>query len=38
MDDENKIELDLPSAEENEIQSNLIEVDLNKEMRASFLS
>ena len=38
MDDENRIEIDLPSAEENEIQGNLIEVDLNKEMRASFLS
>ena len=42
MDDENKINIDLPSEEENTPeeapQGKMIEVDLNKEMRTSFLS
>ena len=41
MDDENRIDIDLPSAEdipEEEPKGTMIEVDLNKEMRASFLS
>lgn len=38
MDDENKIEIDLPSEENTEPQGTMIEVDLNKEMRSSFLS
>ena len=38
MDDENRIELDLPEEEALPERSNLIDVDLNKEMRTSFLS
>ena len=38
MDDENKIEIDLPSEENTEPQGTMIEVDLNREMRSSFLS
>ena len=38
MDDENKIELNLPEEEAQPEQGNLIQVDLNREMRTSFLS